>query len=65
MCKWQVAVQRAGSELFRFGALAWELSRLCSMLAPALAGAAQVGAVYPTLTSKRVPERMPVGRAVC
>lgn len=35
-------MQAAGAHLFNAGALAWELSRLCSMLAPALAGSAQL-----------------------
>lgn len=42
MAAMQEQVRAAGAQLFNAGALAWELSRICSMLAPALAGGAQL-----------------------
>lgn len=36
----QVQLQLANAQLFAVGALAWELSRMCSMLLPALSGTA-------------------------
>lgn len=66
----QAQLQLANAQLFAVGALAWELSRLCSMLLPALSGTAALplatgrsAFINAAGTAPIMPLRAPIGLA--